>query len=149
MPNVHIRKQRLQLEDTHHTYRTDVGLPVILPGLSSRSLQAHFRAVLLAPMSAIYNLVGSEQHVLLIDLRFCCAIEFADAAESTSEQRQVPATKSVPSSPHGTPRGAARQPSFSHNVPPIAATVSAAAAALGMNTPFQPGTSYSTAGQFS
>ncbi|DBA75398.1 TPA: hypothetical protein ACH3X1_010662 [Trebouxia sp. C0004] len=67
--------------------------------------------------------------------------EHKDSGESTSEQKPVPATKSVPSSPHGTPKGAVRQSSFSHhNVPPIAATVSAAAAAaLGIGTPFQPG----------
>ncbi|DBB17099.1 TPA: hypothetical protein ACH3X3_014183 [Trebouxia sp. C0006] len=66
--------------------------------------------------------------------------EHKESGESTSEQRPVPTTKSVPSSPHGTPRGAVRQSSFSHhNVPPIAATVSAAAAALGIGTPFQPG----------
>lgn len=66
--------------------------------------------------------------------------EHKDSGESTSEQRPVPSTKSIPSSPHGTPKGAVRQSSFSHrNVPPIAATVSAAAAALGVGTPFQPG----------
>ena len=42
--------------------------------------------------------------------------------------------RSIPNSPHGTPRGANRQASFSHhNVPPIASTVAAAAASLGVS----------------
>lgn len=58
---------------------------------------------------------------------------FADDAETTSEPHAVPSNKSAPQSPLGTPRGGPRHASLSHHVPPIAAAVSAAAAALGLN----------------
>ena len=56
----------------------------------------------------------------------------AGTSESTSEHRAVPANRSVPTSPMGTPRATPRHAGFSqHPVPPIAETLSAAAAALG------------------
>ena len=73
-----------------------------------------------------------------------------------SDSKPSTGTRSIPSSPHGTPKASHRQASFSHhNVPPIASTVAAAIAALGGTAPahegpqtsfaFQPGTSYAGA----
>lgn len=54
--------------------------------------------------------------------------------------------RSGPTSPLGTPRGGPRHASLSHPVPPIADTVSAAAAVLGANTPFHQGSLHSGSG---
>ena len=58
----------------------------------------------------------------------------------------MPANKSVPTSPLGTPRGGPRHASLSHPVPPIADTVSAAAAALGVNTSSRQGSLHGGSG---
>lgn len=66
------------------------------------------------------------------------AHDFADTNHTSSEHHAVSANTSTPTSPFGTPRGAPRHASLSHHVPPIAATVSAAAAALGLNSSSRP-----------
>ncbi|KAL3143575.1 hypothetical protein ABBQ38_002372 [Trebouxia sp. C0009 RCD-2024] len=66
------------------------------------------------------------------------AHDFADTNQTSYDHHAVPANTSVPTSPFGTPRGGPRHASFSHHVPPIAATVSAAAAALGLNASSRP-----------
>ena len=66
----------------------------------------------------------------------------ADAGEGVSEQHAPPNTRSMPSSPHGTPRAAHRQASFTHLPSQVPSTVAAAAAALGVNASFSTGSAF-------